>query len=81
MVLLDAKDDRKAAARRALTVYGTIGMLTRAAERGLIDLPEILTRLLTPNFRIDARIRQDALARDMARKAAAQGHPPAPQEP
>jgi predicted nucleic acid-binding protein len=76
LVLMDAKDGRKAAARRALTVYGTVGVLTRAAERGLVDLPEMFTRLLTTNVRIDVRILQNALARDTARKAAAQAPPP-----
>jgi predicted nucleic acid-binding protein len=64
-----------------LTVYGTVGVLVRAAERGLVDVQEMFSRLLTTNFRIDARILQDALARDAARKAAAQAHPPATQEP
>ena len=81
LVLMDDKDGRIAAERRGLTVYGTVGVLTRAAERGLVDLPAMLTQLLTTNFRIDARILQDALARDAARKAAAQAHPPATQEP
>ena len=76
LVLMDDKDGRKAAERRALTVYGTVGVLTRAAERGLVDLPEMFTRLLATNFRIDERILQDALARDAARKATAQVHLP-----
>jgi predicted nucleic acid-binding protein len=80
LVLMDDKDGRQAAERRALTVYGTVGVLIRAAERGLVDLQEMFTRLLTTNFRIDERIIQDALARDTARKAAAQVHPPATQE-
>ena len=81
LVLMDDRDGRAAAERRGLTVYGTVGVLVRAAERGLVDLQAMLTRLLTTNFRIEARIIQEALARDAARKAAAQGHPPAPQEP
>jgi predicted nucleic acid-binding protein len=80
LVLMDDKDGRKAAERRALVVYGTIGVLTRAAERGLVDFSEMFTRLLTTNFRIDERILQDALAHDAARKAAAQVHPPNTQE-
>ena len=78
---MDDRDGRAAAERRGLTVYGTVGVLVRAAECGLVDLQAMLTRLLTTNFRIEARILQEALARDAARKAAAQGHPPAPQEP
>jgi len=81
LVLMDDRDGRAAAERRGLTVYGTVGVLVRAAERGLVDLQAMFTRLLTTNFRIEARILQEALARDAARKAAAQGHPPATQEP
>jgi predicted nucleic acid-binding protein len=76
LILMDDKDGRKAAERRSLTVYGTVGVLTRAAERGLVDLPEMFARLLSTNFRIDERILQDALARDAARKATAQVHLP-----
>ena len=72
LVLMDDKDGRKAAEFRTLAVYGTIGVLARAAEQGLVDLQEMFTRLLTTNFRIDERILRDALARDTARKAAAQ---------
>ena len=81
LVLMDDKDGRTAAERRGLTVYGTVGVLVRAAERGLVDLPEMFTRLLTTNFRIDARILQEALARDAAHKATVQVHPPPIEEP
>lgn len=74
---MDDKDGRKAAELRALTVYGTVGVFVRAAELGLIDLQEVFRRLLTTSFRIDERILRDALARDVARKAAA----PPPAEP
>ncbi len=76
LVLMDDRDGRAAAERRGLTVYGTVGVLVRAAERGLVDLQEMFTRLLTTNFRIEARILQEALARDAARKAAAQDQAP-----
>ena len=77
LVLMDDKDGRKAAEFRSLTVYGTIGVLARAAEQGLVNLQEMFTRLLTTNFRIDERILRDALARDAARKVATQA-PPSP---
>jgi predicted nucleic acid-binding protein len=80
LVLMDDKDGRKAAELRALTVYGTVGVLVRAAELGLIALQEMFTRLLTTSFRIDERILRDALARDAARQAAAQTPPPTSQE-
>ena len=82
LVLMDDKDGRKAAEFRTLSVYGTIGVLARAAEQELVDLQEMFARLLTTNFRIDERILRDALAHDATRKAAAQASamPDDPQE-
>ena|SRR2546428_5970403 len=81
LVLLDDRKARDAATRRALRVMGTVGVLEQAAIRRLIDLPEVCARLLTTNFRIHDSIIQSALARDAARKAAAQEPPPATQGP
>ena len=79
LILMDDKDGRKAAELRGLTVYGTVGVLVRAAEQGLVDLQAMFTQLLTTSFRIDERILRDALARDTARKAAASQQPPPPE--
>jgi predicted nucleic acid-binding protein len=38
-LLIDEDDGRQVARSRALTVTGTLGVLERAAERGMIDLP------------------------------------------
>jgi len=80
VVLLDDREARKAAIRRARRVMGTVGVLELAASRGLIDLPAMCTRLLATNFRIKAYIIQNALARDATRRAAAQEQPPDTQE-
>jgi predicted nucleic acid-binding protein len=37
LVLMEDRDGRAAAARRGLTVYGTVSVVVRAAERGLVD--------------------------------------------
>ena len=37
---MDEKDGCTAAERRALTVYGTVGVFVRAAERGSVDFQE-----------------------------------------
>jgi predicted nucleic acid-binding protein len=66
---MDDKDGRQAAEQHSLTVFGTLGVLERGAEQGLVDLPEVLTRLLATNFYASARIIQELLARDAARKA------------
>jgi predicted nucleic acid-binding protein len=68
VLLIDEEDGRRAALARALAVTGTLGVLERAAERGLIDLPSTLTRLLTTSFRVRDELVQAALARDAARK-------------
>jgi predicted nucleic acid-binding protein len=68
VLLIDEEDGRRAALARALSVTGTLGVLERAAERGLIDLPSTLTRLLTTSFRVREELIQAALARDAARK-------------
>ena len=80
LVLLDDREARKAAIRRALRVMGTLGVLEQAAIHGFIDLPEVCARLLRTNFRIKDDIIQSALARDAARKAAVQEQPPETQE-
>lgn len=67
-LLMDETDGRQAALARALTVTGTLGVLERAAERGLIDLPGTLARLLTTTFRVRDELVQAMLARDAARK-------------
>jgi predicted nucleic acid-binding protein len=67
-LLIDEEDGRRAALSRALPVTGTLGVLERAAERGLIELPSTLARLLTATFRVWDELLQTMLARDAARK-------------
>ena len=67
-LLIDEEDGRQVARSRALTVTGTLGVLERAAERGLINLPSTLARLLTTTFRVRDELIQGMLARDAARK-------------
>ena len=68
VVLMDDEDGRIEAERRAMAVIGTLGVLERAAERGLLDLPSALTRLQATNFFVDDALIQEALARDATRK-------------
>jgi predicted nucleic acid-binding protein len=67
-VLLDEAEARSRALRLGLAVSGTVGLLERAAERGMLDLKDALTRLLRTNFRIAPNLIQDALQRDAARR-------------
>jgi predicted nucleic acid-binding protein len=63
-VLLDEIEGRQEALRRGLAVSGTVGVLEKAAERGLVDLSEAFERLARTNFRIDPELLREALQRD-----------------
>ena len=70
LLLMDDPKGREEATRRALRTTGTLGVLEQAAIDGLLDLPTVLTQLLTTTtFRAGADLIQDLLARDAARKA------------
>src|SRR4029453_16236516 len=69
LLLMDDPAGREEAPRRALRTTGTLGILEQAAIEGLLDLPMVLTQLLTTTtFRAGAVLIQDLLARDTARK-------------
>lgn len=70
LLLMDDPEGREEATRRALRTTGTLGILEQAAISGLLDLPSVLTQLLTTTtFRAGAELIQDLLARDVARKS------------
>jgi len=56
LLLIDEFSGRAEARRRSLRVTGTLGILRTAAERGLIDVPEVLTRLRSTNFYVDENL-------------------------
>jgi predicted nucleic acid-binding protein len=68
ILLVDDGKARDLAIQQGLRVMGAVGVLEQAAAQGLVDLPEVLARLLTTNFRILRVIIDDALARDAERK-------------
>lgn len=63
-VLMDDMDGRAEARRPGLVVIGTIGLLERAAEKGLIDLPAAFAKLRQTNFFAAEELFAAALARD-----------------
>jgi predicted nucleic acid-binding protein len=67
-VLVDDQDARAEATRRALTAMGTLRVFELAAERGLVDLPAVLTQLRAARFYMTSDMMQELLARDAARK-------------
>jgi len=69
LLLLDEWQGRREAERRGLAVSGVLGVLDRAAQHELLDLPSTLTRLLATNFYAPANLVRDMLARDAARKS------------
>lgn len=67
-VLMDDLDGRAEARRLGIVVIGTVGLLERAAEKGLIELPASLARLQGTNFFASDELFAAALARDRQRK-------------
>ena len=59
LVLMDERKGTQVALDRGLEVAGTLGILQRAARRGLLDLAEAFSKLKRTNF----RYRQDILDR------------------
>jgi len=53
-----------------LLTTGTTGILEQAAVNGLLNLPEVMQKLLNTNFRIDAEVVREVLNRDAARRKA-----------
>ena len=53
LLLIDDAAGRAEAKRRNLRVTGTIGVLRAAAERGLVDVRELIERLKTTTFYAD----------------------------
>ena len=62
LVLLDDRAGVAAALALSLVVTGTLGLLVRAARRGLLDLPEALDALDRTNFRWTPSLRARVLA-------------------
>jgi len=66
-VLIDDRVGRNAAIHCGLAVVGTIGLLEQAAVRGLLDLPQAISRLQRTNARLDPALIQAALERNKRR--------------
>lgn len=68
VLLMDERSGREAALKRNLPVVGTLGILERAAEKGLIDFAKTLQTLKVNGFFIAPRLEKDFLERDAIRK-------------
>jgi predicted nucleic acid-binding protein len=67
-VLMDDKDGRRKAAHRQVVIIGTLGVLDRAAERGLLDLSEAIRRLQLTTFRAPKDVIEAMLEQDLQRR-------------
>ena len=68
LLLMDEADGRAAALARHLQITGTIGLLQRAAERGLLDLADAFDRIKQTDFWISPRLLDAELARHRAQQ-------------
>ena len=56
LLLIDESDGRLAALARHLQITGTIGILQRAAEQGLLDLADAFARIKQTDFWISPKL-------------------------
>jgi predicted nucleic acid-binding protein len=63
LLLIDDAAGRAEAKRRSLRVTGTLGVLRTAAERGLVNVPELIVRLKATNFYADEALLKSAFGR------------------
>jgi predicted nucleic acid-binding protein len=68
MLLMDDREGVEKARCLGLTVTGTLGVLQRAAERRLLDLPEVIMRLQSTNFRASPEVIRALLEQNASRK-------------
>ncbi len=61
-IIMDEMDGRREAKRRQINVTGTLGVLRTAATFGLVDLEEVLNRLLRTNFHVSRKLIDQIIA-------------------
>ena len=64
LLLVDDRAARMAARRYGLAIAGTLAVLTLAADEGLVQLADAVTRLRHTNFRADEALLRRVLNRD-----------------
>jgi len=63
LLLIDESAGRAEARRRSLRVTGTLGVLRAAAEAGLIDARDAVSRLQATNFYVDETLLRSVFAK------------------
>ena len=66
--MIDDALGRREASRRGIGTIGTLGVLSAAAEKGLVDLSAALDRLLETNYRISRALVDAVIAEDLERR-------------
>ena len=68
LVIIDEREGVEEARRLGLVVTGTLGVLDRASERGLIDLASAIDRLRHTSFRVDPALLERLLPVDRLKR-------------
>ena len=63
-ILMDEISGRREALRRHVRATGTVAILEKASQRGLVDFRDALQRLEATNFRLSPAIRDEFLKRN-----------------
>jgi predicted nucleic acid-binding protein len=69
LILVDEKAARREAARRQLATSGTLGVLDRAAEKGLVNFSQAFQHLKQTSFRMSPTVERFFLARNTQRES------------
>lgn len=69
LLLVDESAARREAVKRNLAVSGTLGILDRAAEKGLANFVDLYQRLRQTSFYVSPSVERFFLERDAQRKA------------
>ncbi len=69
VLLIDERDGVAAAKRLNLFVTGTLGVLTLAAEKGLLSFADAISALRRTTFRAPEKLIEELLRRDTQRRA------------
>jgi predicted nucleic acid-binding protein len=72
-ILIDERRGSKVARDAGLFPLPTLAVLERAAERGLLDLPQVINNLRQTTIRVPRNVLEAALGRDAARKDRSRG--------
>jgi predicted nucleic acid-binding protein len=69
LLLVDEKVARREATKRHLATSGTLGVLDRAVDKGLVDFSQAFRHLKRTSFYVSPAVEEFFLARDTQRKA------------